>query len=109
MRKKIRVNYRINEELKESIKTDSRYKNLSYFVREAVHDMINNPLDKEDIHDLNIEIEKLKLITTTILLFEEDVENINKLKSSNYETYNYDTIYLLSLAVLNYSIKEKLI
>jgi len=102
-----RANYWIKKELKERIKKDSRYKNLSYFIREAVHDMIKNPIEKGIIHELNKKIENMELIKTTVLLFVEDVDNLVEIKS-NDETYQYDTTYLLSLIVLNYAIKEKL-
>ena len=103
-----RVNYRIKKDLKENIKNSCKYKNLAYFVREAVRDFLKNPLSKKELHNINEKIENLDLKTTTVLLFDQDIENINHIKDSD-ETFQYDMIYLLSMAVYNYSEKEGLI
>lgn len=108
-RKKIRCNYRINKEIKEKIEEQKKFKNFSYFIRQAVLDFIQNPITIDEIGKINEELEKKNnIITSTVLLFDEDIENINKIKSKS-ETYNYDTVYLLAIILYNYANKKNLI
>lgn len=106
-KKRIRVNYKIEKDLKEKIKDDKRWKNLSYFIREAIVNFRNNKIDEDKIHLLNEKINTLSLIVTTTLIFESDEILLNEIRKQD-ETYNYDLVYLLTLIIYNYS-GEKLI
>jgi Arc/MetJ-type ribon-helix-helix transcriptional regulator len=104
----VKENYRIDDFLKESIKKSGKYKSLSSFMREAINELRDNPLGKEEVHDLNGIIKQKKLKQSTVQIFIEDHDTLIELQKENKELY-YDKVYLTTIALYNYAIKEKLI
>lgn len=106
--KTVKENYRIDIELKEEIKKCGKYKSISYFMREALNEIRDNPLEKDEVHKLNAMIKEKKLKQSTVQIFLEDYNTLVELQKENKELY-YDKVYLTTIALYNYAIKEKLI